>query len=180
MLELWIFRSLLQQVPQATKKKEKGKSTQDTTNTVASNEEGAWAAEEAEEAEEVDWFSVDDEEVVSEGEACEEVIELGDTSGIVLVVLDSVKSGGVVTELYDFGCTNHISPYRDCFINFQSIVPRKFRAANQQTFSTTGTGELMIDVPNGDGHFCKLRLTGVQFSPDIAYILVSVGQLDED
>ena len=157
--------------------KEKGKPTQDTANAVASDEEGAWAAEEAEED---DWFSVDDEEVVSEGEVCEEVIELGDTSGIALVALNSAKSGGVVTELYDSGCTNHISPYRDRFINFQSIVPRKFRAANQQTFSTTGIGELMIDVPNGDGHFCKLRLTGVQFSPDIAYTLVSIGQLDED
>ena len=114
------------------------------------------------------------------GEACEEVIELGDTSGIALVALNSVKSGGVVTELYDSGCTNHISPYRDRFINFQSIVPRKFRAANQQTFSTTGIGELMIDVPNGDGHFRKLRLTGIQFSPDIAYTLVSIGQMDED
>ena len=47
------------------------------------------------------------------GEACEEVIELGDTSGIALVALNSVKSGGVVTELYDSGCTNLPIPQDD-------------------------------------------------------------------
>ena len=82
-------------------------------------------------------------------------------------------------ELYDSGCMNHISPYRDHFKNFQAIAPQKFLAANQQTFSTIGIGELIVDVPNGDGHFCKLRLSGVQYSPEIAYTLVSIRQLDE-
>ena len=97
---------------------------------------------------------------------------------IALVAVNSAKPGAM-SELYDSGCTNHISPYRDRFENFENIVPRKFRAANQQTFSTTGIGELIIDVPNGDGHFCKLRLSGVQYSPEITYTLVSIGQLDE-
>src|SRR5271168_4942774 len=158
----------------------KSKPSTSTANAAAnvSDEEGAWAA--VEEVEAADWFCMDEAEagVEIEGECCEVVRELGDTSGIALVVQDSTKSGGVA-ELYDSGCTNHISPYRDRFENFQSIAPRKFRAANQQTFSTIGIGELIVDVPNGDGHFCKLRLSGVQYSPEIAYTLVSIGQLDE-
>ena len=46
-------------------------------------------------------------------------------------------------------------------------------------FSTNGIGELVIDVPNRDNHFCKLQLSGVQYSLEIAYMLVSIGQLDE-
>ena len=37
-----------------------------------------------------------------------------------------------------------------------------------------------MDVPNGDGHFCKLRLLGVQYSPEIGFTLVLIGQLDEN
>ena len=53
-------------------------------------------------------------------------------SGVALVALDSTVPEGLV-ELYDLGCLNHISPYCDCFENFETIVPRKFHAANQQT-----------------------------------------------
>lgn len=107
----------------ATKDNKKGKSlSQNAVNAVASDEEGAWAAEEVAED---DWFCVDDEEDLIEGESCEEVVELGDTSEIVLVAEDSTKPREVV-ELYDSGCTNHISPYCDHFENFQNIVPQKF------------------------------------------------------
>ena len=94
----------------------------------------------------------DENGVEVEGECCKEVRDLGDTSGIALVMLDSAKSGEVA-ELYDSGCTNHISPYCDCFENLENFVTWKFRAANQQTFSTTGIGELIVDVPNGNSHF---------------------------
>jgi Pol polyprotein/gag-pre-integrase-like protein len=63
-------------------------------------------------------------------------------------------------------------------MNFQSIVPRHFRAANKQTFSTIGKGELVVDVPNGDG-CTQLRLHDVLYSPEAGYTLVSVGRLDE-
>ena len=74
-------------------KKNKGKSPENTANAAASDEEGAWAAEEVDEG---DWFSVDDDEDESEGELCEVVIELGNTSGIALIALNSAKPGGVV------------------------------------------------------------------------------------
>ena len=66
-------------------KNSKGKSSENTANAVASDEEGAWAAEEVMER---DWFSLDEveDEVEIEGESCEEVVEIGDTSGLALVV----------------------------------------------------------------------------------------------
>ncbi|OAX30988.1 hypothetical protein K503DRAFT_651505, partial [Rhizopogon vinicolor AM-OR11-026] len=45
-------------------------------------------------------------------------------------------------------------------------------------FNATGIGEMVIEVPNGlDAS--KLRLTEVLFSPEVGYMLVSIGQLDE-
>jgi hypothetical protein len=106
-----------------------------------------------------------------------EVEEFSDTSGEAFVVAESVQTAGTA-ELYDSGCTNHISPYRNQFENFQSITPRHFRAANKQTFSTIGKGELVISVPYGEG-VTQLRLTDVLYSAEVSYTLVSVGRLDE-
>ena len=100
-----------------------------------------------------------------------------DASGLAFVVAESVQSAGTA-ELYDSGCTNHISPYRNLFENFQNIEPRHFRAANKQTFSTIGKGDLIIDVPNGEGG-TQLRLLDVLYSAEVGYTLVSVGRLDE-
>lgn len=44
-------------------------------------------------------------------------------------------------ELYDSGFANHLS--RHLFQNFEDKAQRKFRAA---MFSTTGKGELVVDV----------------------------------
>jgi hypothetical protein len=106
------------------------------------------------------------------------VEDLGDTSDEAFVVAETVESNGTA-ELYDSGCTNHISPYRGKFENFERTSPRSFKAANKQSFSTIGKGDLVINVPNGDS-FTKLRLTDVQYSPNVAYTLVSIGRLDEE
>src|SRR6202522_3449770 len=103
--------------------------------------------------------------------------DLLDTSGEAFVVAESVQTTGMA-ELYDSDCTNHISPYKSQFENFQFTTPRHFRAANTQTFSTTGTGELVVDVPNGSGQ-TQLRLQGVLYSAEVGYTLVSIGRLDE-
>ena len=102
--------------------------------------------------------------------------DLLNTSGEAFVVAESVQSGGMA-ELYDFRCTNNISPYRR-FKNFKSITPCHFCAANKQTFSTTGTGDVIVDVPNGSGSM-QLRLHDVLYSAEVGYTLVSVGRLDE-
>src|ERR1700678_2002459 len=106
-----------------------------------------------------------------------DVEDLLDTSGMALLVAESGQAAGTA-ELYDSGCTNHISPYRNRFENFQTIIPRHFRAANKQTFSSTGKGELVIDVPSGTGE-TQLRLHDVLYSAEVGYTLVSVGRLDE-
>jgi hypothetical protein len=116
-------------------------------------------------------------ESVVEASREESVEELLDTSGVAFVVAESVQSAGRA-ELYDSGCTNHISPYRDLFENFQSITPRHFRAANKQTFSTVGKGDIVIDIPNGKGE-TQIRLQDVLYSAEVGYTLVSVGRLDE-
>src|ERR1700678_1302435 len=106
-----------------------------------------------------------------------DVEDLLDTSGMALLVAESGQAAGTA-ELYDSGDRKHISPYRNRFENFQSIIPRHFHAANKQTFSTTGKGELVIDVPSGTGD-TQLRLHDVLYSAEVGYTLVSVGRLDE-
>ena len=188
----------------ASKPAEKPEAKKEGTSAVAnvaeptSDEDGAWAAEELLIESGGDWFDevckaeakhasmlcVDVSVADDGGESQEEtgggmrVEDLGDTSGEAFVVAESVQTSGRA-ELYDSGCTNHISPYRSSFENFQTIEPRHFRAANKQTFSTVGKGELVIDIPNDTG-VTQFRLHDVLYSPEVAYTLVSIGRLDED
>lgn len=66
------------------------------------------------------------------------------------ITMESATSTTI--ELYN---TNHISPYHHRFENFIEIAPKMFKAANQQTFSTVGKGDLVIDIPN-NGEYSKL------------------------
>ena len=50
---------------------------------------------------------------------------------------------------------------------------------NKQTFSTIGKGDLIIDIPIDDGT-TEFRLQEVLYSPEVVYMLVSIGCLDED
>jgi hypothetical protein len=81
-------------------------------------------------------------------------------------------------ELYDSGCTQHISPYLGDFDNFVEIPPKAFRTAKEQSFSATGKGEMVIDVPDG-AEFTQLRLTEVLYSPEVGYTLIPIGKLDD-
>ena len=132
--------------------------------------------------EELDWFEKVAEAEDDEGKRDAVVEDLGDTSDSdedkAFVIAETVESSGTA-ELYDSGCTNHISPYQSQFENFEQTSPRSFKAANKQMFSTIGKGDLVIDVPNGDT-FTKLRLTDVQYSPNVAYTLGSIGRLDDE
>jgi len=72
-------------------------------------EDGAWAAVE----EELDWFKEVAEAEDHEGKRDAVVEDLGDTSDSdedeAFVIAETVESSGTA-ELYDSGCTNHISP----------------------------------------------------------------------
>ena len=81
-------------------------------------------------------------------------------------------------KIYDSGCSKHLTPYRDALENFIEIPPKTFQAANKQTMSAVGMGEMMIDIPNG-ADISQLRLTEVLYSPEVGYTLVSVSRLDE-
>ncbi|THH02199.1 hypothetical protein EW026_g594 [Hermanssonia centrifuga] len=64
------------------------------------------------------------------------------------------------TELYDSGVTQHMSPYRHHFIDFEAIPPKPISAANNCTFHIMGKGN--IDV---------------LYAPDIGVTLVSVSHI---
>ena len=127
-----------------------------------------------------DWF---DEVVMMD---IKEMDWFSEASDIVLVAavvanLDNCHSTITWAKLYDSGCTEHISPYQDDLTDFSDILLKLFRAANKQSFSATGIGKLTVDLPN-HGRMSKLELTDVQYSPEVAYTLmslVSVGNLDQ-
>ena len=125
--------------------------------------------------EELDWFEQAVKEM--EGMGCVNIVEeFNDTSGEAFVTIADMLR---VTEIYDSGCTNHISPYHMKFENFVTITPQMFCVANKQTFSTIGKGDLVINVPS-DGDYSQLRLTGVLYSSNVEYTLVSIGRLNEE
>ena len=167
--------------------------TSGTANAVEPNIEdgGAWAAV----VDGEDWFlraavmliekgesdvikPYGDTSVLIEKGESDVIKPYGDTSGIAFVIMEPVKTKES-TELYDSGCTDHISPYRNQFERFEHTVPRQFHAANKDTFSTIGKGELIIRIPNGADH-TELRLSNILYSPNVGYTLVSIGRLDEN
>jgi len=149
--------------------------TSGIANAVEPNIEdgGAWAVV----LDGEDWFLRAAVMPIEKGES-DEIEHCGDTSGIAFIVMEPVKTSES-TELYDSGCTDHISPYRDQFEHFERTTLRQFHAANKDTFSTIGKGELIIRIPNGADH-TELRLSNVLYSPNVGYTLVSIGRLDEN
>jgi hypothetical protein len=83
-----------------------------------------------------------------------------------------------IAEMEDKEAKDVVEKFRDTSGQAFIVPPKVFRAANQQNFSTTGKGDLLIDVPDGDDN-SRLRLHNVLFFSDVAYTLVSIGQLDE-
>ena len=81
-------------------------------------------------------------------------------------------------EVYNSGCTSHISPYRNDLEKFTEIPLKPFQAANRQNFQAVGKGEMVIDIPNG-ADISQLCLREVLYSPEVGYTLVSVGRLND-
>ena len=80
-------------------------------------------------------------------------------------------------ELYDSGSTHHLSPYHNHFVSFHTTPPRSFDAANQQSFSATRVGDMLVEVPNG-ADMSTIRLIEVLYAPEIGYTLISIGRID--
>ena len=53
------------------------------------------------------------------------------------------------TELYDSGASWHMSPFHEHFITYKSILPCAITTTDKWTFYAISTGDLQIEVPNG-------------------------------
>ncbi|KAJ8517721.1 hypothetical protein ONZ45_g5159 [Pleurotus djamor] len=107
--------------------------------------------------------------------------EEGEDWGGQVVVAEAVSAPGdgiTKSELFDSGCSKHLTGYREDLENFREIPPKSLRAANKQSFHALGVGDLVIDVPNGVDT-TQLRLVEVLYSPEVGHTLVSVGKLDD-
>ncbi len=136
---------------------------------LTDGDESGWCTEELSE---VDWSETCSlVDVDSDSEATEPE---GNANSI---STDKDKSG-TRAEIIDSGCTRHLTPDRQNLSNYVEIAPKSFRAANKQSMSAVGKGEMSMEVPNGP-RASKLKLTDVLHVPQAGYTLVSVGQLDK-
>ena len=81
-------------------------------------------------------------------------------------------------KIYNSGCSKHITPYQDALENFVDIFPRSFHTANKSNIKAVEIGEMIIDIHNSVD-ILQLKLTEVLYSPEVGYILVSVGCLNK-
>jgi gag-polypeptide of LTR copia-type len=82
-------------------------------------------------------------------------------------------------EIFDSGASQHISPYRKSFTNFEKTEVKQICAADNHVFEAVGKGEMTIEVPNSGGT-SKITLRNVLYAPSIGYTLVSLSQLDKE
>jgi hypothetical protein len=82
----------------------------------------------------------------------------------------------VETELYDLGASQHMSPFSHQFKNYQTIPPHAITAANKCTFYATGTGDLQVNVPNGD-ITTPVLLCDTLHTPKMALTIISIGHI---
>jgi hypothetical protein len=83
---------------------------------------------------------------------------------------------GIATELYDSGASRHMSPFRDRFVSYKTIPPRAITAADKRVFYAIGTGDLEIEVPNGESS-TRIILKDVLHAPDMGTTIISVNRI---
>ena len=77
------------------------------------------------------------------------------------------------TELYDSGASQHMSPFHKHFITYQSILPHAITTTDKWTFYVIGTGDLQIEVPNGQST-TKVLLQDALHAPDMGVTIVLI------
>jgi hypothetical protein len=90
----------------------------------------------------------------------------------------TVETDGVTIELYDSGCSKHMSSYWHLFANFQAIEPKPIRAADRHVFNAIGKGDIRIMIPN-DGLTTTIVLKDVLYCPHIGLTLISISKIAE-
>ena len=77
----------------------------------------------------------------------------------------------------DSGASQHYSPDRNAFINYSPINNTTITTANSRKLKVLRKGDVWIELPNGAKR-TKTILKEVIHAPDMAFTLISVGQLD--
>src|SRR5580658_2869541 len=79
-------------------------------------------------------------------------------------------------ELYDSGASRHMSPSCNRFKSYQEIAPRAITAADKRVFYAVGTGDLEIEVPNGEST-TPILLKDVLHAPEMGTTIISVNRI---
>jgi hypothetical protein len=81
--------------------------------------------------------------------------------------------------ILDSGASHHFSPDHPQFQNYKELVsPEPIRAADGQTFSAVGKGDIQIELPNGDQKPTPIMLKSIYYSLHMAFTLMSVSCID--
>ncbi|KAI0340227.1 hypothetical protein BDW22DRAFT_1334867 [Trametopsis cervina] len=56
----------------------------------------------------------------------------------------------LIVDIYDFGATSHMTPYRHLLEHYRPLESYNIRAANSQLFKVAGKGDMYITMPNGE------------------------------
>jgi len=82
--------------------------------------------------------------------------------------------------IVDCGASSHFSPDKSKFINFEAISPEPIHTADGHTFSTIGSGDLIVTLPTKDGETGPpIMLKRMYYAPQMVFTLVSVACLDK-
>jgi hypothetical protein len=71
-----------------------------------------------------------------------------------------------------------MTPDRHRLINYRSIPPKPINAANQESFSAIGEGDMKIEVPNG-ATSTTIRLRNVLYALNMGCTLISISQINQ-
>jgi hypothetical protein len=112
-------------------------------------------------------------------EAWAAIEELGNNKSNIPAVYTTehpIHQPKVEIELYDLGASRHMSPFLHQFKNYCTIPPCAITAANKCTFYAIGTGDLQVDVPNGDTT-TPILLHDTLHVPEMALTIISIGHI---
>ncbi|KAL0426944.1 UNVERIFIED_CONTAM: Retrovirus-related Pol polyprotein from transposon TNT 1-94 [Sesamum latifolium] len=103
---------------------------------------------------------------------------VSDNNGEVYMVSDvnNVQTSMNMHEwLIDFGCTFHMSPYKEIFSNYKTDNLGFVAMANEKLYGIKGLGDVCVTFKNG----YKLTLKNVRHVPDLCHNLMSCSALEE-
>lgn len=107
-------------------------------------------------------------------ESLDEEIEAISTLPFTTLAHTSTPSSTV--ELYDSSASQHLSPYHECFVNFNPITPKPIKAADKHTFDAVRCSNLHIEIPNGISK-TRILLKNVLYTLSMGITLILIRKL---